>query len=111
VRELRHDFRAVYHVRYEDVGPDEAVDLILTLPEGSAWRRAGRPFGELSERERLAYDVVDAILRLTHMLSDARTTDGAPTLTRPSDLEARAAAAAEARARRERMESTEWEEA
>ena len=35
LRDLRHDFRAYYHVAYEDVPVAEAVDLIATLPDGS----------------------------------------------------------------------------
>lgn len=40
LRELHHDFRYEYHVRYEDVPVMEACDLVMTLSAGSLTRQA-----------------------------------------------------------------------
>ena len=110
MRELRHDFRSVYHVAYEDVGVGEAIDLILTLPRGSMWRSSQMEFGEWDEtREGLA-DVVDSIWALISLLASARPTAGAPSVTRPDDLRERKAARERAASVRERIRSTTWEE-
>lgn len=110
VRELRHDFRSAYHVAYEEVPVDEAIDLILTLPRGSLWRSAQLEFGEWDEARENAADVVDAIWKLIALLSSARSTEAAPSVTRPSDLRARKAARERAASVRERIGSTRWEE-
>lgn len=110
MRELRHDFRAVYHVAYEDVPTDEAIDLIATLPRGSLWRSAQVEFGEWDDARENSADVVDAIWKLISLLSDAHTTEGAPTVARPQDLRERKMAAERARAVRERIEGTRWQE-
>lgn len=89
---------------------DEAIDLVLTLPRGSMWRSAQVEFGEWGEARENAADVVDAIWALIGLLSSARTTEGAPTVTRPSDLRERKAARERAASVRERIENTKWEE-
>lgn len=108
MRELRHDFRAYYHVRYEDVDPEEAVDLILTLPAGSAWRDARSPYGSWSEEREGTADVLDQIARFMWLFATG-STEGVQLVTRPSDLARQEAARRRAKAARERMETTEWE--
>lgn len=67
-------------------------------------------FGEWSDGREDAADIVDALSRLTSMLSDARTTEGAPVVARPSVLRARMDAVERARRARETIANTEWEE-
>lgn len=74
------------------------------------WRSAQVEFGEWDEARENSADVVDAIWSLIHLLSTARTTEGAPTVTRPSDLRERKAAAERAASVRDRIRNTRWEE-
>lgn len=107
--ELRADFRRLYHVRYDDVDPAEAVDLVRMLPQGSLYLAALDPhLGWRHEEHELA-DLCDGLSRLTHMLSDARTTEGAPLVERPGQREDAEAAVARSRRIRRRIEDTEWE--
>lgn len=89
---------------------DEAIDLVLTLPRGSMWRSAQVEFGEWDDARENAADVVDAIWALISLLSSARTTEGAPSVTRPSDMRARKEARERAASVRKRIEGTTWEE-
>ena len=101
LRELRHDFRCHYGVRYEDVEPDEAVDLAFTLPQGSLLVSALHP--ELSwtaEREAIA-DLQDTIYSVFGF-TDVR-------VTRPRDLVIRQKARQKAQATKEKIENTKWE--
>lgn len=109
VRQLRHDFRAVYHVSYDEVPADEAVDLILTLPRGSLWRASRMEFGEWTDEEERHAELVDEVERLIALLARG-TTEGAQRVTRPADLRARKADAERARSVRERIQSTKWED-
>ena len=74
------------------------------------WRSSQVEFGEWDEARENAADVVDAIWALISLLSSARTTEGAPRVTRPSDMRARKAARQRAASVRKRIESTTWEE-
>ena len=89
---------------------DEAIDLILTLPRGSMWRSSRVEFGEWDEARENSADVVDAIWALISLLSSARTTEGAPSVTRPSDMRARKAARERAASVRRKIAETKWEE-
>lgn len=89
---------------------DEAIDLVLTLPRGSLWRSAQLEFGEWDEAREGVADVVDAIWALISLLSVARTTEGAPRVTRPSDLRERKAARERAARVREAIGKTRWVE-
>ena len=109
MRELRHDFRATYHVAYEDVPVEEAIDLIETLPAGSLWRSSQLEFGEWDEARENAAGVVDAVWSLIHLIVSG-TTEGSPRVTRPDDMRARRADADRARAVRERLRDTRWED-
>lgn len=107
--ELRHDFRRWYGCSYDEVGPEEAIDLIRTLPRGSLWRSAQMEFGELTDEEELAAQIQDRIYQLMQLIA-TRTTEGAPRVTRPHDMRERKRAAERAREARRRLEETEWEE-
>lgn len=107
---LRHDFRATYGCSYDEVPTDEAIDLVRTLGPGSLYRASLDPRDGWTNQEHQLADVADGISRLTHMLSDARTTEGADLAVRPGHAEAQAAAIARARDVRRHIEETEWEE-
>lgn len=109
MRELRHDFRAVYGVAYDEVPTDEAVDLVLTLPRGSAWRAAGVAHGEWGDAREDSADVVDMLARVIQLVATG-STEGAWRVTRPSDLRRMDAERARAAEARRRMDETEWEE-
>ena len=79
----------MYGVRYEDVGVDEAIDLIETLPRGSLWRSASSPFGEWTDERERAAEIVDHIERMIALYATG-TTEGSLRVTRPSDLAAMA---------------------
>lgn len=101
LRELRHDFRVYYDVKYEEVEPAEAVDLVFTLPRGSLLVSALHP--ELSwtpEREAIA-DLQDTLYAVFG-LRDVR-------VTRPRDLVRRQRALEKARKAKQTIENTEWE--
>lgn len=100
----------MYHVAYEEVPVDEAIDLITTLPKGSLWRSSQVEFGEWDESREGVADIVDAVWALTSLLSSRRTTEGAPRVTRPADLRDRKAARDRAARVRETIRNTTWEE-
>lgn len=110
MRELRHDFRRYYGCAYDEVEPDEALDLIATLPRGSLYRSSHIEFGELTDEDERAYDLIDEVKRFMQLYATG-STEGAVLSTRPQHLRARRAAAEQARAARERIEQIEWEEA
>lgn len=97
-------------MRYEDVGPAEALDLIRTLPPGSAFRRAvaGR-YGEFSEAEECAARLVDAMWAIACARAGVPEEE-VPHVLRPSELRAADAERDRAAAAARRIEDTEWEE-
>ena len=110
VRELRHDFRMYYHVRYEEVDVDEAIDLVLTLPLGSKWRAKRDPDAEWTiDQYRLA-DLVDVTNLLVWQLSPNNKEWEPKSLDRPGDAARREAHINKARDARRRLEETKWEE-
>ena len=110
MRELRHDFRAYYHVRYEDVDVDEAIDLVLTLPLGSRWRARRDPDAAWTlDQYRLA-DLVDSVNILSWQLSQNAEDWEPPRLERPGDASRREAYREKARDAKRRLEETKWEE-
>ena len=110
VRELRHDFRMYYHVRYEEVDVDEAIDLVLTLPLGSKWRAKRDPGAEWTlDQYRLA-DLVDVTNLLVWQLSRNADEWEPPRIDRPGDAAKREAHRKNAREAREKLENTKWEE-
>lgn len=83
---MRHDFRAYYHVAYDEVEPAEAIDLITTLPHGSLYVAAVRPeYAWTVEREALA-DIQDVIYSAMWAYGIC-ITDEPPTVVRPRDIE------------------------
>lgn len=110
VRQLMADFRREYHVSYLDVPTAEAVQLALMLREGSSYLSALDPALAWSNAESLLADIMDGLSRLTHMLSDAHTTEGAQLVARPGQAEAAQAERERAAAVRRYLEETEWEE-
>lgn len=90
---------------------DEAIDLVLTLPRGSMWRSSQVEFGEWDEAREGFADVVDAVWALISLMSSKGTTEGAPSVTRPSDMRERKAARERAASVRKRIAETRWEEA
>lgn len=87
MRELRHDFRTTYHVRYEDVPTAEAIDLIGTLPQGSAYVAATDPLRAWDDSRHQTADVVDALSVVAWSLGayDESVTEP-PRVTRPRDV-------------------------
>lgn len=108
VRELRADFRHWYHVRYEDVAADEAVDLILSLPRGSMYLAALNPYWAWSEERNAIADVCDLQFR-AERLTCVGSTEGSQRITRPSDVYERRQALEKARTAKQKMETTKWE--
>lgn len=109
LRELRHDFRAVYHVAYDDVPAGEAIDLILTLPAGSMYAAAKNPCMAWSDDRRAVADLRDLVRACLLRLSGDRSTLRFPLSARPED-EARAKEERErvSNAQR-RINETRWE--
>ncbi len=89
---------------------DEAVDLVMTLPRGSLWRSSRRPYGEWTEAEELAANVVDSINRLIQLHATG-STEHAQRTVRPSMLEEAEAERERARRAKEKIMGTTWEEA
>lgn len=111
MRELRHDFRAVYRVSYDEVPADEALDLIMTLPErGSLWRAAkGSADAAWSEVRHGAADIVDAITARMWQAAGAPG-DQPPRTQRPSDVVETLKARSKAAEVKKKMNETKWEE-
>lgn len=111
MRELRHDFRRLYHTSYDEVPTAEAIDLIRTLPDGSSYVRAtdfARSWGV--ERHRHA-DLLDAVRELTWaMAMDHERMPEPPRVVRPSDVVSRVETIRRATAARHELEHGSWED-
>lgn len=93
-------------MRYDDVDADEAVDLIATLPRGSAYVRAVRPDLAWSEQREGIADLQDTVWQVAYAL---RGVAGDPhRVTRPADVVARREASAKAGSVRQAIEGGEW---
>lgn len=106
VRELRHDFRRIYGVCYDDVYVDEAVDLIATLPAGSLYMASMSP--ELAWpawRQALA-DLQDDVWAAS--LASAGYRGDMPRVPRPQDAPIRARERERAAAAKSIIEETKW---
>lgn len=115
MRELRHDFRRFYGCRYDDVPVDEAIDLIQTLPDGSAYLAAFVPTYAWTVEEKRLADIQDYLNALMHLLSDERSTEKAERVPRPWDewakgMREKATDAKKRKAQRvkEKLEGTKW---
>lgn len=111
VRELRHDFRKEYGVRYEDVETDEAIDLIYTLPPKSLYVCTVDPRLRWDETGYMLAQLIDLSWLIAWKLSGNQDEWEPPKLDRPGDEEARKAALEAAKAVKRRMEQTEWSDA
>lgn len=109
-RELRHDFRAIYRVSYDDVPTDEAIDLVLTLPQESRYRAAVDPSAGWSGGQHQMANVIDLLMVINWRLMGCPSTYKPEPMERPGDRELRIQAMRRARRVRERIESTEWED-
>lgn len=89
--------------------PDEALDLIATLPDGSAYVRSMWPARAWSESRVMTADLVDTLWSIAFARAGLNYED-APRVTRPSDALARIAAAERSKRTRDVIENTEWEE-
>ena len=93
-------------MRYEDVAADEAVDLISTLPRGSAYVRAVRPDLAWSEQREGVADLQDTLWQIAYAL---RGVSSDPyRVTRPADVVARRDAAAKSADVRSAIEGGDW---
>lgn len=106
VRELRHDFRAYYGCRYDDVEADEALDLIATLPDGSLYVSKRNPSRSWTPQREAVACLQDTLLEIA--CAQAGIKDEPPRVTRPRDVVARRSARRKAAAVRERIASTSW---
>lgn len=106
LRALRHDFRHYYGCAYEDVPPDEAVDLIMSLPPGSAFVAKANPALSWSPEIEALADVRDTLWEIAYARAGVK--EEPYRVPRPR----RAAAAAKAKQRaagvRGRIEGTKW---
>lgn len=107
--ELRHDFRTYYHVKYEDVEPDEAIDLIRTLPQGSLYRGAKNPVNSWTEQQYVYADILDSLNTIAWRLYGCPKKAQPKAITRPADAVARRKAAAKAKEVKRRIAATSWE--
>ncbi|WP_165247471.1 hypothetical protein [Adlercreutzia sp. ZJ141] len=108
MRELRHDFRRVYGVSYDEVPTDEAIDLVLTLPPGSLYVRVTRPQDSWPEWRHAAADIQDELWRIAY--AQAGVKSNPPQTFRPADIVENARARASVRKAVDVIGSTEWEE-
>ena len=107
---MRHDFRRVYGVSYDEVPTEEALDLIATLPQGSRFVAATDPLRAWSDERHLAMDVVDGLSIVAWRLGTWPGMDEPPRVTRPRDALARAASRRAAMAAKAELEADVWEE-
>lgn len=110
MRELRHDFRATYHVAYDDVPTREAIDLVLTLPPGSMWRRALRPEDGWDDARYMLANAVDLLNLINWRLANCPG-EAPPRVERPGDRQKREQASRKVSRVRRILEETVWEEA
>lgn len=109
LRELRHDFRAVYHISYDEVPACEAVDLITTLPPGSMYVSATNPYGTWTEERRALADIHDAIIACLRRLGGDRSTIQFPISSRPEDKVRAKMERERVSSARRRIDDTRWE--
>lgn len=107
LRELRHDFRRYYHVAYEDVPADEAIDLVLSLPNGARLVARMDPARSWPDWRDALADVQDTMLAA---IFATRGIADAPTVPRPRTAIATKNARLKAHEAKRRIAETEWEE-
>ncbi len=110
VRELRADFRETYHVAYDDVPVEEAIDLALALPAGSRFRAANSPASGWTRKDYMLANAVDLLTVLCWRAAGSPQANRPEPMERPGDAAAREAARERARATRERITETKWKD-
>lgn len=110
-RELRHDFRAIYHVAYEDVDTVEAIDLIHTLPQGSAYRGAAHVEDSWTCEQHALADIEDWVRTVSWQLAHFPEQEQPTHKTRPYELVARSETSGKSRRANEILKNTKWGEA
>lgn len=110
IRELRHDFRHYYNCCYDLVEPDEAIDLIVMLPDGAAYVRKKNPARAWNAEKHNTADIVDALWEI-RAVSVGIEADKAPHIIRPAQQVAREHKRTEARATKAKIENTKWRDA
>lgn len=110
MRELRHDFRALYGASYDDVPTDEAIDLVMTLPQGSRYRAAVDSSAGWSGGQHQMANVIDLLMVINWRLMGCPSLYRPEPLERPGDRERLMRSRRRARAVNEKIEGTRWEE-
>ena len=90
---------------------DEAIDLVLSLPPGSAYRAALDPDDAWDEARYQMASVLDLLLVINWRLMGQPERYRPDPVPRPGDAKRRAEAARKAASARKKIESIEWEEA
>lgn len=106
--ELRHDFRHYYHVSYDDIDPEEAIDLIRALPSGTLYRRATDPELAWSDEYAALMDVKELVSWCLMRLNGNKD-ELPPMVVRPADIVRAKQASEKARRTREKLEHGNWE--
>lgn len=101
----------MYGVSYDEVQTDEAIDLILSLPGGSAYKAAASPALAWSADQHRLADVLDVLLVVNWRLMGCPAEYKPSPVERPGDAERREAARMRAKRASERIESITWKEA
>lgn len=112
MRELRRDFRVLYGCCYDDVRPDEALDLICCLGYGSLYRAdvSGDYDFVWPLQTHKTVDISDRLLAFMQLYA-THSTENAQLSTRPGDARRTEEAKRKAKDVRKRIEGTSWEEA
>lgn len=93
------------------MGPEEAIDLVLTLPPGSLYRAALDRHAALDDRTELAAQAVESLAAIGHLAFGSAAYNDARSqlrLPRPWDAADREEKRAKAHAAVERLNGTKW---
>lgn len=88
---------------------DEACDLILMLPDGSAYIRKVAPARAWNEAKHNTADIIDALWEIAASRAGVPIAD-APHITRPAQMLARIEKKKAVKAAKSKIENTKWEE-
>lgn len=109
IRELHHDFRFYYHVSYEDVPTEEAIDLIRSLGPGSRYAGAINPSLKWTLELYQMANIVDYLAVINWRLMRCPEEYTPEPIERPGDRERTEKAKAAAKRTRQIIEHTKWE--
>lgn len=110
---MRRDFRRYYHCSYDDVEPDEALDLIAGLPAGSEWAAQESPWGKWPDWKRELVKIEDLLKALlwTFGAYSREAYPGEPPRTpRPEDALIRELETKRQKAAKQKILKGQWEE-